>query len=127
VTTDLPVCVDNSSEGGSDSLAAPVMPSGQDLFSCIPQQDNQLWTAEGNQTVRTTLERWAKEAEKHGGRWTVVWKAERDWTIPAGFTRYGQFEAASTWMFRQLAGQGVLCKVRFYEGNRTVVVSSLAS
>ena len=123
-TTDLPVCVGSAPEDGlsSQSLMAPVLPSGPDMFACIPEHDGQLWSAEANHTVRTTLQKWADSVG-----WTVVWKAERDWTIPAGFTHYGQFEAAGTWMFRQLAGQGVLCKVRYYEGNRTVVVSPLAS
>jgi hypothetical protein len=123
-TTDLPVCVGSAPEDGfsSQSLMAPVLPSGPEMFACIPEHEGQLWSAEANHTVRTTLQKWADSVG-----WTVVWKAERDWTIPAGFTHYGQFEAASTWMFRQLAGQGVLCKVRYYEGNRTVVVSPLAS
>lgn len=113
-TADLPVCV---AEDATESA-----PSGAEAFSCIPSSDSQLWSAESNQTVRTTLKKWAEKAG-----WTLVWRAERDWTIPAGFTHSGQFEGAGAWMFKQLSAEGVLIRVRFYEGNRTVVVSPPAS
>lgn len=107
---DLPVCVDSASDQAASKADA--------AYSCIPESASRSWSAVGAQTVRTTLNKWAQEAG-----WTMVWRSERDWTIPAGFTRDGQFEAAVTWMFKQLAAEGVLCKVRFYEANRTVVVS----
>lgn len=90
-------------------------------YSCIPVEPSKVWFAHGGNTVRTTLEAWGKKAG-----WTVVWNSDKDWTIPASFAHSGQFEAVATWMFRQLAAEGVLCKVRFYEGNQTVVVNLLS-
>lgn len=113
-TADLPTCVNPLPDEADSNDAAG--------HACVLASVERTWEAGSGTTVRTTLKKWADAAG-----WTVVWKAERDWSIPAGFSHYGQFEAAGTWMFNQLAANGVLIRVRFYEGNRTVVVLPVVS
>lgn len=107
---DLPPCVRNGHIMGSVYRA--------NQYACIPVMRSRVWFAHAGDTIQTTLDKWAKKAG-----WTVVWRSRRDLDIPASFSHTGQFEAATTWMFRQLASEGVLFKVRFFEGNQTVVVS----
>jgi hypothetical protein len=113
---DLPVCVSDA----VDMEAQP--PEGDAAYSCIPVSEQKVWTAEGHNSVRTTLQKWAQEAG-----WAVSWNAKKDWTPPNGFSHFGQFEAASYWMFDQLASNGVLYRVRWWEGNKVVVVTSAVS
>lgn len=115
-TKDLPVCV-------SDGMEMEAQPTeGDATYSCIPVSEQKVWMAEGNSSVRTTLQKWAKDAG-----WAVSWNAKKDWTPPNGFSHFGQFEAASYWMFDQLASNGVLYRVRWWEGNKVVVVTSAVS
>ena len=115
-TKDLPACV-------SDGMEMEAQPTeGDAAYSCIPASEQKVWMAEGHNSVRTTLQKWAQEAG-----WAVSWNAKKDWTPPNGFSHFGQFEAASYWMFDQLASNGVLYRVRWWEGNKVVVVTSAVS
>ena len=113
---DLPACEPVDSHTDMQDVAYPAL-----RYSCIPVEPSRVWFAHAGSTVLATLKAWGKKAG-----WTVVWNSDKDWTIPASFAHNGQFEAVATWMFRQLAAEGVLCKVRFYEGNQTVVVTLLS-
>lgn len=89
---------------------------------CVPFNLSRPWTLTAHRTIRQELEAWAKESG-----WTVVWQSSSDWTVPATTTVHGQFESAAAWVFRQLAESGVLLRVKFYEGNNTLVVNDVSA
>lgn len=94
---------------------------GGNLHWCIPTRRSRMWTLHPGQSIRATMDKWAKRSG-----WTVEWEAKNSPTVPAFTTIHGQFEQAATWVFRQLASDGVLLRVRFYEGNSLLLVQGVS-
>jgi hypothetical protein len=55
--------------------------------------------------------------------WNVVWQLQRDVVVPADTTYTGDFEKAAGDVITTLASNGLLIHAKFYQGNKTMVVS----
>jgi hypothetical protein len=76
------------------------------------------WTLVRGKLVGLELKRWAAIAG-----WNVVWQLPRDIVVPADTTFSGNFQKSAADVITTLAGNGLLIHTKFYEANRTMVVS----
>lgn len=65
------------------------------------------------------------ELDKCGAKtgWKVIWNLEKDWVVPALSTFEGEFPEAAGKVIETMASQGAVLRAKFYDGNKTMVVT----
>lgn len=70
--------------------------------------------------VLTDLQKWGAQAG-----WTVVWQLTSDWVVPNNASFTGNFPQAVSDVIQALNSSGANLHAKFYNGNNTVVITSL--
>lgn len=83
-----------------------------------PAPPVQIWVLRQGRLVGHELQGWAALAG-----WNVVWQLQRDILVPADTTYSGDFQKSAADVITTLASNGMLIHVKFYEANKTMVVS----
>ena len=76
------------------------------------------WKMVAGQTINQELQLWASQAG-----WTVVWRLEKDWVIPASTTFTGEFQVAAGEVIKTLSSNGAIIQAHFFTGNKTMLVT----
>lgn len=76
------------------------------------------WRLRAGHPIRQDLIAWG---EKSG--WTVLWRLPHEPAVPADADFDGDFKTAAAAVIRTLAENGLVIRSRFYDGNRTLVIS----
>jgi hypothetical protein len=102
----VPLDVATVTLAASAAVAAPAQPP-------VP-----LWTLRQGRLVGNELREMAGRAG-----WNLVWQLQRDIVVPADTTYSGDFETAAGDVITTLRSNGLLIHAKFYQGNKTMVVS----
>lgn len=81
-----------------------------------------MWVLREGRWIGEELKEWGKSVN-----WTVDWQFRnegklKDFVVPGRATYTGDFKAASSEVIQTLANNGVLIRVRYFDGNRTMRV-----
>ena len=76
------------------------------------------WTLRQGMPVGKELSEWAQKAG-----WNVVWNLPKDYVVPAQKIYSGDFKAVTSEVINTLAENGLVIRVKFYDGNKTAVIS----
>ncbi len=87
--------------------------------SAQSERSTRAWVARGGQTLRRTLEDWAKEAG-----WKVAWRSDHEYTLMASAEFDGIFEDATGTLLEAFANASPPLAGRLYTGNKVLVISS---
>lgn len=77
------------------------------------------WRLQSGGTVRRTLKAWATRAG-----WHLIWMPKFDWTLVSSAQWYGGFPNTVRTFVLALHTQGIPIQVRFWMGNRTLVITT---
>lgn len=83
-----------------------------------PRKDGTVWVLVAGRPIGHELRGWGAKAG-----WKIVWDMQKDWIVPADSQFTGDFPAAAADVINTLASNGALIHARFYEGNKTIVVT----
>lgn len=78
-----------------------------------------VWIARQGQTLRATLEAWAREAG-----WRIAWRADHEYTLMASAEFQGSFEDAAGTLIEAFANASPPIFGRLYTGNRVLVITN---
>lgn len=106
------------SAGAGTLDVATVTLAASGVTVAAPTPPVQSWTLRQGRLV-------GHELRTMGARvgWNVVWQLQRDVVVPADTTYTGDFEKAAGDVITTLASNGLLIHAKFYQGNKTMVVS----
>ena len=95
--------------------SASYTPAANPLAGAIP-----VFVMNRGNLVLTDLQKWGTQAG-----WTVVWQLTSDWVVPNNASFTGNFPKAVTAVIQALNSDGANLHAKFYNGNNTVVITSL--
>lgn len=92
------------------------------VFQQVAHMDelNRTWILKKDEHLSDVLGRWCK-----GAGWTLVWKTQRDWVIPALTTYQGDFRGAISATIDSLNQGGALIRATRYLNNHTLVIDDV--
>lgn len=83
-----------------------------------PPPPLQTWSLHEGQAIGEELKKWGKAAG-----WTVIWDRPKDLSAAANATFTGDFKNSADEVIKILAANGVLIRAKFFDGNKTMVIS----
>lgn len=86
--------------------------------SIVPIKSLPVWTLTAGRIIGQELQAWGDKAG-----WKVIWRIQKDWTVPASTSFSGEFHTAAADVIKTLAANGALVRAQFYVGNKTMVVT----
>lgn len=114
-----------SRNAAAAATPAPVSAASPAAISAIAspatspaEAEHSAWHLVAGHLVRQDLTVWGDLAG-----WKVIWQMPRDWTIPTDTHFDGDFKSAASSVISTLAENGIVIRARFFDGNRTMVVS----
>lgn len=100
----------------SARVVASATPKPVDAKPVAPVKPS--WVLHAGDTVKKDMEAWAAQAG-----WRIVWNMSKDWVVPATSSFGGSFQAASASVISTLSANGAIIHAKFFQGNRTIVIT----
>ncbi len=112
---------DDGKVQGEAPASTPAPPVAAAPAADVPKAEpTEAWSLTKGKLVGQELAKWGERAG-----WTVMWQlaSNRDIVVPADTTFEGDFQTAAADVIATLAANGFIIRTKFWEGNKTMVVT----